>query len=244
MEKSEKVKNKRLYNIAEPHDLSPRQKWLRDYYFKGAEREWANENMAFTTDTDWDIIYHEGDYYVSPEVYYYIGSKGVGPFATSIRSMAQPVKLPDNFWDLSLPERKVLFFKDVLVNYVPQEIISENDLIAGGRFNMQLSKCLNEKEAKNYWKQNIKTRKALWKFHKSGFGNVGATAGHLIPDHESVVKKGFKHFHDKAEKVYNSLSKKEKDGPKGQELRAMIEATTVPRDLALKYAEECRRLKD
>ncbi len=25
--------------IAKPHDLSPRSKWLRDYYFKGNERE-------------------------------------------------------------------------------------------------------------------------------------------------------------------------------------------------------------
>ena len=60
------------YQIAEPHDLSHRSKWLRDYFFMGAEREWNNEFMAFTTDTDWDIIWYEGDYYVAPDIYFYI----------------------------------------------------------------------------------------------------------------------------------------------------------------------------
>ncbi len=42
------VKQKqRKFQIAEPHNLSPRSKWLRDYYFKGVEREWNNEFMPF-----------------------------------------------------------------------------------------------------------------------------------------------------------------------------------------------------
>lgn len=241
---SKTKKNSPPYKIAEPHDLSPRQKWLRDYYFKGTEREWNNEMMVFTTGTDWDIVWHEGDFYVAPEIYYYMGNKGLGPFASSIRSMAQPVELPNNFWEMPLPERRAWFFEEVMVNYIPQEIISENDLIAGGRFNTGLSKCLTEKEAKKFWKLNLECRKALFRFHKLGFGNVGATAGHLIPDHESIVKKGFKHFHEKAKDAYANLSKKEKNGAKGAELRAIIKTSEIPRKLALKYAEECRRLKD
>ncbi len=231
------------FKIAEPHDLSPRQKWLRDYYFKGAEREWNNEYMPFTTGTDWDIIYHEGDYYVAPETFYFTGSKGVGPFIISVRSMAQPVKLPENFWNLSLPERRMWFFEEVMLNYVPQEIISENDLIPGARFNIQLSKCLSKKEAKKFWKKNLECRRALYKYHKSGFGNVGAIGGHLIPDHETVLKKGFKYLNEKAKVFYEKLNNSEKKGPKGQELRAIIKATEIPRKLAKKYAEECRRLK-
>ncbi|MEJ2293973.1 MAG: pyruvate formate lyase family protein, partial [Candidatus Lokiarchaeota archaeon] len=38
--------------------------------------------------------------------------------------------------------------------------------------------------------------------------------------------------------------KKEKAGPLGEELRAMIIASEIPRELAKKYAEECRRLKN
>ncbi|MFW9781759.1 MAG: pyruvate formate lyase family protein [Candidatus Heimdallarchaeota archaeon] len=232
------------FKIAEPHDLSKRSKWLRDYYFKGAEREWNNQWMAFTTGTDWDIIWNEGDYYIVPEVHTFIGNKGKGVFASSFRSMAVSVKLPENFWGLSLPERRIAFFEKVVLDYIPQEIISENDLIGGGRFNTQLSKCLNKNEANKFWKMNLKVRRKLFKFNKSGFGNLGATGGHIIPDYETILNKGFKYIHKKAEENYQKLSIKEKKGSKGQELRAMIMAAEIPRKLAKKYAEECRRLKE
>ncbi|TFG19137.1 MAG: hypothetical protein EU533_07050 [Promethearchaeota archaeon] len=200
--------------------------------------------MPFTTGTDWDIVWNETDFYVAPEVHFYIGNKGKGVFESSLRSLAVPVKLPEDFWKLSLEERRITFFEKVMLNYVPQEIISENDLIAGGRFNTQLSKCLTEKEAKLHWKKNLHSRKSFFKYHKSGFGNLGATAGHIIPDYENVVKKGFKFFNKKAKDAYDKLTKKEKNGEKGAELRAMIQATEIPRKLALKYAVECRRLKE
>jgi pyruvate-formate lyase len=236
--------NSKKYAIAEPHDLSPRSKWMREYYFKGSKREWNNQYMPFTTGTDWDIIWNETDYYVAPEVHFYIGNKGKGVFESSLRSMAAPVTLPVDFWKLSLQERRITFFEEVMLNYIPQEIISENDLIAGGRFNAQLSKCFTEKEAKTYWKKNIQSRNSFFKYHKTGFGNLGATAGHIIPDYEDVVKKGFKFFNQKAKKSYEKLSQKEKKSDKGAELKAMIQATEIPRKLALKYAEECRRLKE
>ena len=241
------IHKEKRFPIAEPHDLSPRSKWLRDYYFKGTEREWNNEFMVFTTGTDWDIVWHEGDYYIVPETHAYIqilGKNDKGVMASSFRSMAVPVKLLENFWELSLPERRIFFLEQVMLNDIPQEIISENDLIAGGRFNTQLSKCFNETEAKNYWKMNIRNREAAFNYHKSGFGNLGATAGHIIPDYEGIVKKGFKYFHEKANEKYGQLSEEEKEGPIGQELRAMIRATEIPRKFALKYAEECRRLKN
>ena len=242
-----KEKGETKFPIAEPHNLSPRSKWLRDYYFKGLEREWNNQIMSFTTGTDWDIVFHEGDYYINPEVHYYIqilGKNDRGVFASSYRSMAIPVELTDNFWELSLPERRVTFLEKVMLDYIPQEIISENDLIAGGRFNTQLSKCFNKEEAKEYWKRNIGNREAVFKYHKSGFGNLGAIPGHIIPDYESVVKKGFKHIYEKAKKTYDSLTNEEKNGPKGEELRAIMISTEIPKKLAKKYAEECRRLKD
>ena len=83
------IHKEKRFPIAEPHDLLPRSKWLRDYYFKGQEREWNNESMAFTTDTDWDIIWYEGDYYVAPDIYFYIqilGKNDRGVFASSFRS--------------------------------------------------------------------------------------------------------------------------------------------------------------
>ena len=239
-------KRETKFPIAESHGLSPRSKWLRDYYFRGLEREWNNQFMPFTTGTDWDIVFHEGDWYINPEVYYYIqvlGKNDKGVFASSYRSMAIPVELPDNFWELSLPERRVTFLEKVMLDYIPHEIISENDLIAGGRFNTQLSRCFNEEEAKEYWKKNVRNREAVFKYHKSGFGNLGAVPGHIIPDYETVVKKGFKYIYEKARKTYDELTEEEKIGPKGGELRAIMTAAKIPKKLAKKYAEESRRLK-
>ncbi len=238
-----KIEKRITSKLIEPHDLSHRSKWLRDYYFLGPEREWNNEFMPFTTGTDWDIIWNETDYYVAPETHTYIGIKGKGVFECSFRSVAKPVTtLPENFWDLSLPERRTLFLEEVILNYVPQEIVGPS-LLAGSRFNTQLSKCFNKKEAEKYWKKNLKARKAFFKYHKSGFGNCGATAGHIIVDYKTVITKGFKYLHEKAIKTYENLSEKEKKGPKGAELRAMIRSTLIPKKLAEKYAEECRRLK-
>jgi formate C-acetyltransferase len=230
------------FEIAKPHDLLPRSKWLREYYFKGPDREWNNEFSPYTTGTEWDIIWNELNYYIVPEVYMYIGNEGKGVFETSFRAMAEPIDLPENFWDLSIPERRILFFEKAMVDYIPQEIISENDLIAGARFNTQLSNCLTKEETETYWKNIIKTRKKFFKFHKSGFGNTGATAGHIIPDYETVLNKGFKHLHKNATDSYEKLSEKEKKESKGEELRAMIRATEIPKKVAEKYAEECRRL--
>ncbi|MHA1230727.1 MAG: pyruvate formate lyase family protein [Candidatus Helarchaeota archaeon] len=231
------------YKIAEPHDLSPRAKWLRNYYFKGVNREWNNEYMPFSTGVEWDRVWYEGDYYIVPELYAFMGNKSRGIFGTSLDLMAVSVKsLPVDFWEKSLPERRMIFFEEVMLNYIPQEIIGEADLIAGGRFNTQLSKCFNLREEKEFNRKILAARKAVFKYHELGFGNVGATGGHLIADYETIVKKGFKYIYEKIKKVYDGLSEQEKKGPKGDELRAMLIAAEIPRKLAKKYADECRRL--
>ncbi|NLG30913.1 MAG: hypothetical protein GX551_07050, partial [Clostridiaceae bacterium] len=53
--------------IKEPGALSPRVKWLRDYYFRGTERNWNNEYLVYTTGTPWDIQFDEITYYIVPE---------------------------------------------------------------------------------------------------------------------------------------------------------------------------------
>nr|MDO8110960.1 pyruvate formate lyase family protein [Candidatus Sigynarchaeota archaeon] len=230
------------HRIAEPHDLSPRAKWLRDYYFKGNEREWNNQYSPFTTGMPWDRVFNEEDYYIVPEMFFYLGEKTKGSFASSLELMAQKIALPDGFWNLSITERRATFFQEVIVNWIPHEIISDNDLLAGGRFNTQLSKCLNEKEQKSFEKENMRNRNAVFKYHYDGFGNAGAVGGHLIPNYKLVVQKGFKYLHQKASDAYEKLSPAEKNGAKGAELRAMMISAEIPRKLAKKYAEECRRL--
>ncbi|MHA1821768.1 MAG: pyruvate formate lyase family protein [Promethearchaeota archaeon] len=229
-------------SIAEPHNLSERNQWLRDYYFKGVNREWNNEYMSFSTGIDDDLIWAEMDYYIVPETYFYMGQKlKVGVYGESLRNMAQKIEMDEEFYKLSIPERRIKFFEKVVVDYIPHEIIGP-ELLCGARFNVQISKCLNQKELKKFYKETLKTRRAVFEYHNFGFGNAGATSGHIIPNYEGIVKHGFKYYHDKAVKAYNQLSEKEKKGKRGAELRAMINATEIPKKVALKYAEECRRL--
>ncbi len=230
------------FDVARPHGLSPRARWLRDYYFKGNDRAWNNQYSPFTTGTGWDRVWHEGDYYIVPEVYAYMGEKDKGPFPRSLDLMAEPVPLPDGFWQWSIPERRAWFLRDVLINRMPQEIISDNDLIAGGRFNTQLSKCLDKNEQAAFERENLRNRKAIFKYHYDGFGNVGATGGHLIPDYKLIVEKGFVYLYEKAKRTYDALPEADKHGPKGAELRAMMVSAELPRQLAGNYAAECRRL--
>ncbi len=228
--------------VAEPHDLSPRARWLREYYFKGNDREWNNQYSPFTTGTPWDRVFNEGDYYIVPEMYPYLGKKSRGPFAKSMELSAERVPLPDNFWTLPLPERRVAFFRAVMLVHLPAEIISDNDLIAGGRFNTQLSKCLNEDEQSRFEKEVLANRDVVFSFHNEGFGNAGAAGGHVIPDYRSIVQHGFKHLHEKATARYEALTNEEKQGHAGAELRAMIASAEIARDVATRYAQECRDL--
>ena len=227
------------FAIKTPENLSPRIRWLRDYYFKGTGRKWNNEATAWTTGTPWDFQYEEFSFYIVPETYTFFPT-----FRAAFKQAARPVKLHPDFWRWSIVERKAWFLKEVMVNYLPQEILP-GDLIAGGRFNVQTSTCLNKKEAKAYLdiiEGKDSLRKAIIDFHNHGYGNAGCTSGHLIPDYPQVIEKGFSGIHKDLEDLYNALSKTEQNGPKGNQLRAMMTAATLPGDLAKKYSEHCLKL--
>jgi pyruvate-formate lyase len=227
------------YAIKEPKNLSPRIKWLRDYYFRGLNREWNNEFTGWTTGTPWDFQFQEGQYYIVPETYAFFST-----FTGAFKQTAQTIKLHPDFWKWSLPERHAWFIKEVMVHYLPHEILP-GDLIAGGRFNLQASTCLDEKEAKQYRKivygKNGVRAAILW-LHSHGYGNVGATSGHLIPSYAMVIEKGWKSIYGEIEQHYKALSEAEKDGKKGGQLRAMLTAATMAQDLALKYSQLCTDL--
>ena len=161
--------------------------------------------------------------------------------ASSYVHGAREVPLPSDFWEWSLVERRAWFVREVIVNHVPQEMLP-GDLIAGARFNVQTSLCFNKKEAEK-WHRRVYgkkgARQAMKRFHDHGYGNSGATSGHLIPGHERVLKLGWKGIHSELIQRYNILSEKEKSGPKGAQLRAMMTSATMARDLALKYSTLC-----
>jgi pyruvate-formate lyase len=227
------------YGIKEPKNLSPRIAWLRDFYFRGVERQWNNEFTAWTTGTPWDFQYEELSFYIVPETYAFLQT-----FRSSFRQVARPVRLDPEFWGWSLPERKAWFMKEVMVNYVPQEILP-GDLIAGARFNVQTSTCLTKTEARQYNRMVYAkngTRAAMKWFHDHGYGNAGPTSGHLIPDYAQVIDEGWRSIHGDLKRRYESLPARERGSRRGAQLRAMMTAATVVRDLAYKYGRACEDL--
>ena len=230
------LQNQTAYQIKSPENLSPRIQWLRDYYFSGTQRRWNNEATSWTTGTSWDFQYEEFNYYIVPETYAFFPT-----FRGAFKQMARPVDLHPDFWRWSIAERKAWFNKEVMVNYLPQEILP-GDLIAGGRFNIQTSTCLDEKQARNYL-ETIEgkngLRQALMDFHNHGYGNAGCTSGHLIPDYPRVIEEGFSGIHQDIQSRYNTLNKTEKTGSKGAQFRAMLTAASLPRELAEKYRLLC-----
>jgi trans-4-hydroxy-L-proline dehydratase len=220
-----------------PQSLSPRIKWLRDYYFKGTERRWNNEFTAWTTGTPWDLQLNEMTYYIVPETYPLLQTMG-----GSYHQAAREVALLGDFWTLSLVERRAWFVKETMVNYVPKELLP-GDLLAGARFNVQTSMCLTRKERKQYDRLTVGkngARKQVKWFHDHGYGNAGATSGHLIPGHARALRLGWRGIHADLQERYDQLSKAERKGAKGAQLRAMLTAAGMPKELAMRYAESCR----
>ena len=236
---SQAVAETAKFKIKEPKELSGRVKWLRDYFFRGAQRPWNNEFMPFTTGQPWDVCFEEMNFYIVPETYAFMPT-----FRSSMLMSAYPVKLPPDFFSWSLPVRRAWFNREVMVNYMPQEL-HPGDLVAGARFNLQSSKCWTSSETKQRDKLVIGkkgVRNQMKWFHNHGYGNAGATAGHLIPWYERVLTVGWQGIHRELEDRYESLSAREKSGPRGEQLKAMMIGATMPRDLAEKYAKLCWEL--
>jgi pyruvate-formate lyase len=229
------------FSIKTPTNLSPRIQWLRDYYFQGVNRSWNNEYTSWTTGTPWDFQYNELTFYIVPETYTFLQT-----FRSSFKQVARPVNLHPEFWKWSLPERRAWFNREVMLHYLPHEILP-GDLLAGGRFNIQTSTCLTEKETKErdslVYGPNGSRAAMLW-FHNHGYGNVGATSGHLIPDYGRIIREGWKAVHAELEFTYAALPQGDKNSKKGAQLRAMMTAATMSRDLATEYSIECRAMAD
>jgi formate C-acetyltransferase len=228
------------FEVKKPKMLSPRIQWLRDYYFQGIKRAWNNEYTAWTTGAPWDFQYEEASFHIVPETYAFLQT-----FRSSYQQTAQKVDLPADFWEWSLPERRAWFTREVMLDYLPQEILP-GDLLAGARFNVMTSTCFTKKQAREYLNRiqgKNSAREALFWFHNHGYGNTGATSGHLIPDYGRVIQSGWKVIYDEVLEHYNLLSKEDREGSKGAQLRAMLIAATMPRDLAARYSRLCSERK-
>jgi len=225
-----------LDRLKQPHGLSPRIHWLREYFFRGLERPWNNEWACFSTGKPWDVLYDEVSYYIVPETFAFLQ-----PFRASTLQASSDVALPRGFWRLSIPERRAWFIREVMVNRLPQEILP-GDLIAGGRFALQASRCWDKREARARDKAVAEARAAVQWFHRHGYGNAGATSGHLIPDYPRLLELGWEGVHRDLERRLAALPRSQRRGERGAQLRAMITAATMPRDLAVRYGALCLKL--
>lgn len=221
--------------VKQPGKLSPRVKWLRDYYFEGKTRKWNNEYNAYTTGTPWDTQYDEITYYIVPENYSFLST-----FVQSFKQISEIVEPDPGFWDKTLPERKADFTKKCVCERLPVEIIP-GDLLCGARFNMQYSMCLTKKQQKERDKRVAKARKSMKKLFDHGYGNSGATSGHLIPNYKKIIDNGFRAEYEYISGLYDALPEADKKGAKGGQLRAMMTACLMPKELAEKYSAFCRK---
>jgi len=225
--------------MKEPHGLSPRIRRLRDFYFEGVQRRWNNEFSCWTTGTPWDVVYDELAYHIVPETYAFLQT-----FRSSTLQAARPVDLPSGFWGWSLAERRAWVIRQVMVDCVPQEILP-GDLLAGARFNVLVSRCWTAREARRRDRLvggRRGVRAGVQWFHEHGYGNAGATPGHLIPDHQRALRIGWQGIHDDLAQRYEALGERDRRGAKGAQLRAMMTAATMPREVAARYAALCQRL--
>ncbi len=220
--------------VKQPGRLSPRVKWLRDYYFQGTARKWNNEYNAYTTGTPWDTQYDEITYYIVPENYAFLST-----FVQSFKMIAEVVEPDPGFWDKTLPERKADFTKKCVCEALPAEIIP-GDLLCGARFNMQYSMCLTEAQQAERDRRCVEARKNMKFIFDHGYGNSGATSGHLVPGYQKIIDHGFKAEYAHIEELYNALPEADKKGAKGAQLRAMMTACTMPKVLAEKYSTLCK----
>ena len=227
------------FAIKSPTNLSPRIRWLRDYYFQGVKRAWNNEFTAWTTGTPWDFQFNETTFYIVPETYTFFPT-----FRAAFRQVARKVDLDPAFWSWSLPERGAWFVKQVMTKHLPVEILP-GDLVAGARFNVQTSTCMTRGEVAAFDRLVVGkggTREQVKWFHDHGYGNAGATSGHLIPDYPRILNEGWKGVHRNLEDRLAALPKAERRSAKAAQLRAMVTSATMARDLAARYAELCRKL--
>ena len=102
------------------------------------------------------------------------------------------------------------------------------------------------KEESSQWLRQVKGKngaraKMKW-FHDHGYGNAGATSGHIVPGYERLLKIGWKGVYAELLSLYNALDSKERQGAKGAQLKAMMTSSTMARDLALKYKDLCFEL--
>jgi len=213
--------------------LSPRVRRLRDEFFSFADRDYfRNEVRPYTSGTTWDEVWSPYHWGVVPEMYPLFDA-----VRDSLLAAADPVSLPDGFWDEPLVVRRALFFREVVEHCLPVKIL-DGELIVGSYFNTALSKTHTRPEARE-WKQGV----GRWldearRLNDNGAGNCGAIPGHLIPNYPKVLRLGFRAIAAELEE----MRAQESDATRRDFLRALVICCEAAVAFAERYADEAERL--
>lgn len=213
-------------------ELSARVKKLREEYFSFHQRGFRNETMPFSTGEEQDILFSPHNWGVAPEVFILSRS-----FQDTLRSLAKKVELPAGFWAEPLVKRQALFFAEVVGKHLPVRIL-DGELIVGGQFNSSLSRCLNQRERREWERLERRWFRSNLFMNIFGIGNCGAVPGHLIPNYPKALKLGFRGLAEYFEKLKEKAASQEHK----LFLDSLIIVCRAVKELAERYAAEAENL--
>ena len=220
-----------LWSAAE--SLSPRVRQLRDQYWDFYQRDYTNEVRAYTTGAAWDQVYAPWNWTNVPEMMmFFEGAKSY------LLSSAERVSLPRGFGAEPLVVRRAIFFRRVVEEYLPVQIL-DGELVVGSHFSTALSLTLTQHEARLFTFMEKQFMKEVQRLDGLGVGNCGAVPGHLIPDYPRVLEQGWKAIQLEADAVAA-------DPGSTEEQRDLARAISICGDgvraLTERYAAEAERL--
>ncbi len=209
-------------------NLSPRVQRLRDEYWSFYQRDYCrNEVNSYTTGEAGDEVFTPYNWGVVPEMFPMIQI-----FRETLKAMGEKVEIPENFYNLSIAERRATFFNLVLEKHLPT-LLLDGELIVGSHFNTALSKNLDKKDMENWRRDTYAFMDKLLAIHEWGIGNAGAVPGHLIPNYRKVLEKGFKGIlADIDERMAN-----ENDPENLAYLNALKISVEAPRNISRRYQQ-------
>ncbi|MHA1131898.1 MAG: pyruvate formate lyase family protein, partial [Candidatus Helarchaeota archaeon] len=189
---------------------------------------------GYTTGTKWDQVWNLPKFGVVPEMYMFGKC-----FENSILATAKKVDLPEGFWNLPIVLRKATFFDKVMSEMISVDIL-KGELIIGGKFNVALSKCLTEEEAKEYKTAENQFMRLLLEMNNIALGNCGPTPGHIIPNYPKILRIGFKGVKHEIEEELKRTAPEETH--KINQLKAMCLCCDTAHKFAFRYAEAVKEL--
>lgn len=220
-------------------DLSTRIEQLRAVCLSGKTRPWNRAFCVLTTGTPWDEIFDITGYDTFPDMEPYFTA-----IKKSLQRAAVVVPVPEDFYQLSIAQRRAWLFTTAISEHTPIELLPD-DLLCGMPIRLAISSCLSKREAQAQARQ-LEGKNGLvalaGDFYQRGSGECGGADGYISPDYPSVLIKGFAGIAGEIRIKYNLLNKRDKSGQQGARLKAMLSACAIPRTLARRYAALCGQL--